>query len=55
MIQKWKIQRRCKPLHRIEAHPIIEAQSEAYNFRDILEAHPVQNEHKIDNLKNWLN
>jgi hypothetical protein len=30
----------------------IEAQCEGYNFSDILEAHPVENEHKIDNFKN---
>jgi hypothetical protein len=30
-----------KPLHRIEA------QSQGYNFSDILEAHHIQNEHKI--------
>jgi len=33
----------------------IEAQSEGYKFPDILEAHPIQNEHKIDNLKNMIN
>lgn len=35
-----------KPLYRIEA------QSQGYNFPDILEAHSVKNEHKTDDLKN---
>jgi len=30
----------------------IEAQCEGYNFSDILEAHPIENEHEIDNFKN---
>jgi hypothetical protein len=33
----------------------IEAQSEGYNFPDTLEAHPIQNEDKINNFKNRIN
>ena len=37
-----------KPPERIKAHPIIEAQSQGYNFPDILEAHPIPNKNKAD-------
>ena len=40
-----------KPPNRIKAHPIIEAQSQGYNFPDILEAHPIPNKNKTDNFK----
>ena len=40
-----------KPPNRIKAHPIIEAQSQGYNFADILEAHPNPNKNKTDNFK----
>ena len=42
-----------KSPNRIKAHPIIEAQSQGYNFPDILEAHPIPNKNKTDNFKKF--